>query len=62
MFLTLKFELVGQQINVAKSAKLLGVIFDCPLTWNEHIDYVYKVFQKTEFDANHLWNQLGCQP
>ena len=36
----IKLELGGQQIKVAKSAKLLGVIFDRRLTWNEHIDYV----------------------
>jgi ribonuclease HI len=30
----------NQKIEVSTTAKFLGVIFDCRLTWNAHIDYV----------------------
>ena len=34
----LKFN--GKTINTANSAKFLGIIFDCKLTWSEHISYI----------------------
>jgi ribonuclease HI len=35
-----ELKVLGKKIEVGTTAKFLGVIFDCRLTWNAHIDYV----------------------
>jgi ribonuclease HI len=41
----------GHKISPSKSVKYLGVIFDCKLTWKEHIEYL---LSKT----NSVWNLI----
>ena len=36
----IELKIDGENISFEKSVKFLGVIFDCKLTWNEHIRYV----------------------
>ncbi len=47
-----------QPIEVVKSAKLLGVIFNDDLKWNDHVDYIVKKSAKRLYMLTDSSNEL----
>jgi len=41
------FRINGSPVKVERKAKLLGIVFDSRLTWNDHVNYVEEKCKKT---------------